>query len=106
MGHDHMRITKSGIYRDFPEEAYFADPAPIPSLTQSIAKTLIDYSPAHALLEHPRLRPAKSETDKYESNRAIGNAAHRLFTGRGRDVHVVDYADFRSKAAQEIREDK
>ena len=36
-----MKITAPGIYKDFDETAYFADPAPQPSLSQSLAKVLI-----------------------------------------------------------------
>lgn len=99
-----MRIAAPGIYTDFSESAYYADPCPEPSLTQSVAKVLLDHSPAHARLRHPRLNPERENdgADKYVGHLAIGSAAHRLLLGRGRDLAVLDYDDMRSKAAREL----
>lgn len=102
-----MKITSPGIFRDFPTDAYFADPCPQPSLTQSIAKTLLDRSPAHARLEHPRLAPPAEEdepAEKYVAATAIGNAAHALMLGRGKTVEMIDAPDFRGKDAQKARD--
>lgn len=100
------KITKPGIYSDFPEADYFADPCPTPSLTQSIAKLLIESSPAHARLEHPRLAPAPTEddaTEKYVAAQAIGNAAHKIMLGRGREIAEAQFDDFRGKEAKAFR---
>jgi hypothetical protein len=97
------RITKPGIYREFPIGDYFADPTPQPSLSQSIAKLLIDRSPAHAFLEHPRLNPQPPEEDGYSSAKAIGNAAHALATGRSRDLAIGEWDDWRKKEAQTFK---
>jgi len=97
------KITKPGIYRDFPVADYFADPAPAPSLTQSLAKILIEQSPLHAYQAHPRLglRSAdEDDGDKYDKAKAIGNAAHALMLGRGKALAVEDFPDFRSKDAK------
>ena len=100
-------ITKPGIYFDIAAADYFADPAPTPSLTQSIAKTLLERSPAHARLEHPRLAPPKDgadeEAEKYVAAQAIGNAAHSILIGRGKDLAEANFDNFRTKAAQEFR---
>jgi hypothetical protein len=99
---------KPGIYRDFDGEAYFADPCPQPSLTQSIAKVIVEKSALHAMWEHPRLAPAQAEdeeTEKYVKAQAIGNAAHKLVLGRGKDIVVVNANDFRGKEAQAARDD-
>jgi hypothetical protein len=79
-----MRITQPGIYLDMSAVDYFADPCPSPSLTQSVAKRLIDRSPLHAWTIHPRLNPAFEADDptKYD----IGNIAHRLLLGRGKEL--------------------
>lgn len=96
---------KPGIYPHIDESAYYADPAPEPSLTQSIAKVLIERSPAHARLEHPRLRaPSPSEPEPYSSAKAIGSAAHAIMTGRGRDVFVAPFDNWRTKEAQNQRD--
>lgn len=102
-------ITKPGIYFDVPTDAYFADPCPSPSLTQSIAKVLIAKSPIHAFSEHPRLCPpaadADEEPEKYVVAQAIGNAAHKLIIGRGKDIAVADFDSWRGKTASEFKLD-
>ena len=45
------------IHTDISAEAYHADPAPEPSLSSSVAKILVNLSPAHARIAHPRLNP-------------------------------------------------
>jgi hypothetical protein len=97
-------IAKLGLYLDMSAKDYFADPAPQPSLTQSIAKILIDRSPAHARLAHPRLNPDFSEPFEYEKRLAIGNAAHKLLIGRGKEVCIIEADDFRKTDARETRD--
>lgn len=100
-----MKINKSDIYRDFPEAAYFADPCPTPSLTQSIVKVLIDQSTLHARAEHPRFaEPADDEpAEKYVKAQAIGNAAHTILIGRGKTLAVADFDNWMSKDAKAER---
>lgn len=97
-----MKIEKPGIYFDVPTDDYFRDPCPRPSLTQSLVKILLDQSPLHAKEEHPRLRTPRTdeEGEKYVKAQAIGNAAHKLLIGRGKDLAVVDFEDWRKKDAQ------
>lgn len=89
-----LQITKPGIYRGMASELYFGDPCPVPSLTQSIAKTLIDQSAAHARTEHPRLlsvaEKEDEEAEKYIKAQAIGNAAHRELIGRMRVARFLE----------------
>jgi PDDEXK-like uncharacterized protein DUF3799 len=99
-------IDKPGIYFDIAAVDYFYDPCIKPSLTQSIAKTLLDRSPAHARLEHPRLalpKDADEEAEKYVAAQAIGNAAHSMLIGRGKDLAEANFDNFRTKASQEFR---
>ena len=92
----------AGIYYDVPVDRYFADPCPEPSLTQSIAKIILEHSPAHARICHPRLNPDwKADDDKRFD---IGNIAHSLMLGRGKQIDVLDFEDWRTKAAQQARE--
>ena len=100
-----MRITKPGIYRDISAAEYYADPAPIPSLTQSICKILLDSSPLHAYFEHPRLVPNGREDEAYDKVKAIGNAAHKMMLGRGKEIVVIKADDFRSKEARAKRDE-
>jgi hypothetical protein len=100
-------IQQPGIFLEMPSAEYFADPAPVPSLTQSIAKVLIERSPAHARLEHPRLAPPQEdeEPEKYVAAQAIGNAAHLLMIGRGKTLAIAEFDDWRKKDAQTFRAD-
>ena len=95
-------IGAPGIFLDMPTADYFADPCPSPSLSQSIAKILLDKSPLHAWFCHPRLNPAFERNE--EAKFAMGNCAHALLLGRGKTIEVVDAEDWRTKAAREARE--
>lgn len=97
-----MRITTPGFYPHMSAGDYHADPCPEPSLTQSIAKLLLERSPLHAWHAHPRLNPAfaREEPTKFD----VANVAHKLLLGRGKDVAVIDAADWRTKAAREERD--
>ena len=98
-------ITKPGFYDDIIERDYNNDPCPLPSLSASIAKLLVNRSPMHAMNKHPRLNKNFVEEEK-ESTRPmdIGTAAHKLFLGKGADVVVVPFADFRKDAAKQARD--
>ena len=97
-----MKITEPGIYRGVLDADYRADPCPSPSLTQSAVKTLIERSPLHAWTGNPRLNPNFEPNDDTKFD--IGNVAHRLILGRGKEIEVVDFADWRKKEAQAARE--
>jgi len=101
-----MAIKTPGIYLDMSAADYYADPCPLPSFTQSLAKVLVEHSPRHAMLEHPRLHtPAEDdETEKYIKAQAIGSAAHHLMLGRGKELEVRDYDSWRGKASAERAE--
>jgi hypothetical protein len=92
----------TGLHYGIEPDDYYADPTPEPSLTQSIAKILLRQSPAHARLAHPRLNPDLEQSDptKYD----IGTIAHRLLLGRGRELEVLDYENWRTKVAGEARQ--
>jgi hypothetical protein len=97
-----MKITEPGIYRGVTEADYRADPCPSPSLTQSLVKVLIERSPQHAWTECPRLNPQFEYDDDTKFD--LGNIAHRLILGRGKEIEVLPFADWRKKEAQEARE--
>jgi hypothetical protein len=81
---------------------YLADPAPEPSLSSSIAKLLLDRSPAHARLAHPRLGGVSSRSTAAMD---LGALIHRYVLGKGADVEPIDADDFRTKAAQQARDE-
>ena len=67
-----------------------------------INKILLDHSPLHAWHAHPRLNPKFERDDPTKFD--IGNVAHKLLIGRGKDIAVIVAPDWRSKAAQVARE--
>lgn len=97
-----MKITEPGIYRGISEADYRSDPCPEPSLTQSLCKILIERSPQHAWTECPRLNPNYKPDDDTKFD--IGNVAHRLILGRGKEIEIVQFDDWRKKEAQAARE--
>jgi hypothetical protein len=97
-----MRIEKPGIYRGISPADYHADPCPEPSLTQSIAKILLERSPLHAWTAHPRLNPDWDEDNDKKFD--LGNVAHALVLGRGKDFEILPFDDYRTKAAQQARD--
>lgn len=97
-----MTIDQPGIYRGVTEADYRADPCPEPSLTQSLCKILIERSPRHAWIASPRLNPQFEYDDDTKFD--IGNIAHRMILGRGKEIEVVHFNDWRTKASQEARE--
>jgi len=103
-----MKITQPGIFKDMSAEDYFADPAPEPSFTQSLAKILIEQSPLHARQAHPRLaEPIEGDDDeeaeKYDKAKAIGNAAHALMMDRGKVLAVGEFKNWKTKDAKEFK---
>jgi len=103
-----MKITKPGLFKDFPIDAYFADPTPEPSLTQSLAKILIEQSPLHAKMASPRLTPPTADDEdieKYDKARAIGNAAHGLMLDRGKAIAIGEFDSWRKKEAQAFKDE-
>ncbi|MDB5937566.1 MAG: hypothetical protein JWQ01_4910, partial [Massilia sp.] len=102
-----MMIDTPGIYREFDGDAYFADPCVDPSLSQSLCKILIEHSPLHAKMAHPRLAPpveGEEEAEKYTKAQAIGNMAHALMLGRGKSMAVIDAKNFMTKEAKASRD--
>ncbi len=85
-------------------EEYFADPCETPSLSQSIARTLVTRSPLHAWTEHPKLGGIRREpTDATKD----GDVIHALVLDEGHEQIVVvrGFDDFRTKAAREARDE-
>jgi hypothetical protein len=75
-----------------------------PSLNASIAKVLLAESPLHAWHAHPRLNPnyIPSVDRKFD----VGTVVHRMLLQpeQANHVAVIDALDWRTKAAQEVRD--
>jgi hypothetical protein len=95
-------ITEPGFYSDISAEAYHADPCEMPSLSSGIARLIVNKSPAHARVAHPRLNPEREEDEDTKFD--LGTIAHTMLLGKGRDMVIVDANDWRTKAAKEARD--
>jgi hypothetical protein len=94
-------IIKAGIYT-IPAEEYHSDPCEEPSLSASVAKILLNKTPLHAMLAHPRLNPNYREDESARFD--IGSAAHSLLLEGDGKMVVVDAKDWRTNAAKEERD--
>ena len=89
-----------GFYAEVHASEYHADPCPEPSLSSSVARVLIERSPAHARLMHPRLnkdhKPQSTTTAMQ-----IGSAVHSVVLDNTWSfIEWVDAANWRTKAAR------
>jgi hypothetical protein len=82
---------------------YIADPCPQPSLSASVAHTLITESPIHAFVQHPRLN--KGHIESGSSKMDIGTIVHGLvLEGDESRLVIVEADDWRTKVAKETRD--
>lgn len=108
--HAEGRVSRPGLYR-MPAKTYHADPAPAPSLSRSVAVTLLERTPQHAFLAHPRLGGAAEDQRKRKLD--VGSVAHELLIGHGRGIHVIGATNtagdpvenYQTKAAQKKRDE-
>lgn len=93
--------VRARILNVTPEE-YLADPCRVPSLNSGIAHLLVSESPLHAWHAHPRFGHGSNGigTEAMQDGALI----HRLLLGKGKDFCVVDFNDYRTDAAKEIRD--
>lgn len=85
------------------EEEYFRDPCATPSLSQSIAHVLNVQSALHAWNQHPKFGAYESPSDDTKA-KVDGKVLHRLLLGKGADIVVCRFNDFKTKLAQETRD--
>jgi hypothetical protein len=94
----------AGVH-DIPPAEYHADPAPSPSLSRSIAKLLVERSPAHAWAAHPRLGRRADAAGDSSDELDLGSAVHELFL-RGSDaVAIIPFATYQSVQAKGLRDE-
>jgi hypothetical protein len=74
----------------------------LPSLSSGIIKVLLDYSPQHAWMAHPRLNPNHQPARATQFD--IGHAAHALMLGHDAKFSVLDFDSYRTKDAQAARD--
>ncbi len=86
-----------GIHLDVDEKEYHADPCERPTLSYSIAKILIEQSPLHAWLRHPKLgNVRKKPSDAMKT----GSLIDTMLLGGGQKIRVIDAKDFRTNDAK------
>lgn len=83
-----------------PDAVYRADPCETPSLSSSVAKTIVERSALHAKMTHPRFGGAPRTSEEMDRGALI----HGLVNGGGAGYAVIDADDFRTKAAREARD--
>lgn len=83
------------------EEAYHADPCPVPSLSSHTAMNVVGKSLMHAWRGHPRSPLFEPYVVGTAADR--GSAAHALLFG-GKAIEPIVADDFRSAAAREARD--
>lgn len=91
---------EQGMHDSIPMSQYIADPCPTPSVSTGVVQRLVEQTPAHARLFHPRLggrRDAATEASEK------GSAAHAMFAGGDDAIVWVPNRDWKKKAAQEAR---
>lgn len=92
-----------GIHHDIAAADYHGDPCLEPSLSSSIARLLIEKTPAHARLAHPRLNPFFTHSTTKAMN--LGSVAHEILLGKGGGFEISPFDDYRTKEARAWRDD-
>ena len=82
---------------------YYADNVglDVPTLSYSVAKTILMDSPERARLEHPKLGAKRREPSTAMD---LGNVIDSLLLCNGQGLCVIDAADYRNKDAQADRD--
>lgn len=88
-----------GLHYNIPASVYHADPCETPSLSSSIAQTLLEQSPAHAALKHPRISPG-TKLDPSKRMR-FGSSVHAVLSGDESEIVVGEFKDFKKDEARD-----
>jgi hypothetical protein len=91
----------AGIH-EIDAETYHKDPAPKSSLSSHLAAILLQQSPRHAWMQHPRLNPEFVEDRDPRFN--IGRAAHALMLEGSAIFEIIDAPNWKSEAARDERQ--
>ncbi len=90
-----------GLHPGVSEAQYHADPCESPSLSASLAHTIVTRSAAHAYDEHPRLGGSRSKAPTKAMT--FGTLVHLLVLGGQAEIVEVAADDWKKKAPQEER---
>lgn len=81
---------------------YLADPCIEPSLRSGDIQRLLTETPRHFLANHPRHSPRAPRVDSARMD--LGSIVHKLVLGKGDDVRVFPFNDWKTKAARQARD--
>lgn len=100
---DYFRFSEAGVYAGMPEDVYHADPVRqafgVPSLSATRSRLLTHPStPAH-------YRWSEDNPAPYKAAYEVGHGVHKLVLGLGSDIEVIHAENWRTKAAQEQRDE-
>ncbi|MES2339278.1 MAG: hypothetical protein V4537_14385 [Pseudomonadota bacterium] len=90
-----------GLYADVSHEDYHADPCARPSLSSGVARMIVDESPLHAHLIHPRLGAAGGKNSRVFDR---GTMLHLLLLGKGQDFVEIEADNYKKAWAQQQRD--
>lgn len=97
------RNLAPGIHDNLSAAQYHADDlCGSPTLSSSIAKTMLSRTPRHAWFDHPRLNPAFEPSGNAKFS--VGSVTHELLLGRGGGFDILDYENFLTKDAKKERD--
>lgn len=82
---------------------YQADPCPAPSLSNGCIRRLLDQTPRHAWMAHPRLNP-NATPDEPTKGQDFGQALHGMLLEGIDRTCIVNADDWRTNAAKAARE--
>ncbi len=91
-----------GLHYGVDATTYHNDPSGKTALSSSIATTLVNETPAHAYLRHPRLGGEPREATKEMDH---GTLVHALLLGAGKEIVEVKENDWRKDVAKEARDE-
>src|SRR4051812_20090402 len=89
-------------YHIIPMERYLADPCVVPSLSASVAVTLLRESARKAWFRHPRLNPSYAQRE--ETKFDLGTATHAMLLEGANVIEVCEFDDWRTKDARARRD--
>ena len=101
----HLNL-EPGFHQNISPEDYHADRlCSRPTLSRSLAEVFLTKAPIHGFAAHPRLAPAAAGDVDDDATAAMdfGTLGHALLLGKGAEIEVGDWNDFKTNAAKDWR---
>lgn len=94
--------TKPSMHGDMDFPTYLGDPADMPSMSSSIARSLLTTAPKRVWTETKRLNPTAEDKNKRIFD--LGSAAHAELIGMGEKIVIIHHDSFRKADAKAERD--